>query len=65
MASPFGVEHYPIDPTLPSAPARSKQGRFVDLALGSIFFATIAIATCGWLYVLFLLIQTTAIWLWT
>jgi hypothetical protein len=64
MASPFGVEHYPIDPTLPSAPAKRRQGRLADLALGSIFIATIALAMCGWLYVLFLLVQTAAVWLW-
>ena len=62
MAHPFGVEHFPIAPASipPTTPLKAASGRLVDLVLGSLFFATIAIAMSGWLYVLFLLAQAVA-----
>lgn len=66
MAQPFGVEHFPIAPVIisPSKPLEAKRARSVaEFALGSIFLTTLALVTCGWLYVLFLVLQGTIVWL--
>ena len=59
---PVRRRHFPIAPASipPTTPLKAASGRLVDLVLGSLFFATIAIAMSGWLYVLFLLAQAVA-----